>query len=476
MQGTPPFKQGDEAERGVGAPRERGAWRGAGDPAIQTMTDTTTSTSASGAPASRAWFERAQQVLPGGVSYAIRDLAPYPFYVTRAAGSRLYDVDGREYTDYWCGHGALILGHAPRRVTDAVCRQVALGSHFGFAHPLEVELAEMVTRMVPSAEMMRYTNSGTEANMYAVGLARACTGRTKIAKMEGGWHGGVECLQKAVKVPFDVPDSAGLNPHAMADTMALPFNDLEAAGRALAGGDLACLIVEPMMGAAGCIPADRDYLVGLRELTARHGTLLVFDEVITGFRLSVGGAQQHFGVIPDITILGKILGGGFPIGALCGRRHLFERLDHRRFAGKHERVFQGGTFSANPVSLVAGIETLKALEDGATHRELDRLGSRLRAGLADTFRAHGIPAATTGAGSAIGVHFRQGAPRNAREAAEDDSTLARAYFDHMRARGIAYLSPGLPHMFLSSAHTDRDIDAFIAATTEFAAAARHPQS
>ncbi len=425
------------------------------------------------APGSRAWFERARRVLPGGVSYAIRDFAPHPFYVTRAAGSRLYDVDGREYTDYWCGHGALILGHAPKRVIEAACRQIALGSHFGFAHPLEVQLAEMVTRMVPSAEMLRYTNSGSEANMYAIGLARGFTGRTKIAKMEGGWHGGVESLQKAIKTPYEVPDSAGLNPHAMADTVALPFNDLEAAGRALAREDLACLIVEPVMGAAGCIPADRDYLLGLRELTTRHGTLLVFDEVITGFRLALGGGQQYYGVTPDITILGKILGGGFPIGALCGRRDVFERLDHRRFAGKQERVFQGGTFSANPLSLVAGIETLGALEDGSVYRELDRLGSRLRAGLADAFRSHGVAAAVTGLGSVVGVHFRTGAPRNAREAAEDDGALANAYFDHMRARGIAYLSPNLPHMFVSAAHTDRDIDAFIAATAEFAATARH---
>jgi len=432
------------------------------------MAEIATSAYVTGTPDSRAWFERARQVLPGGVSYAIRDLAPYPFYVARAAGSRLYDVDGNEYTDYWCGHGTMILGHAPKAVIEAACRQIALGSHFGFAHPLEVELAEMVTRLVPSAEMMRYTNSGTEANMYAIGLARGHTGRTRIAKMEGGWHGGVDCLQKAVKAPFDVADSAGLNPHAMADTVVLPFNDLEAAGRVLAREDLACLIVEPMMGAAGCIPADRDYLFGLRELTARHGTLLVFDEVITGFRLAPGGAQQHYGVIPDITILGKILGGGFPIGALCGRRDVFQHLDHRRFAGKDERVFQGGTFSANPVSLAAGLETLKALEDGTVYRALDRLGSRLRTGLTEVFRAHGVAAAMTGIGSAVGVHFRAGAPRNAREAAEDDTALARAYFDHMRDRRIAYLSPGLPHIFLSSAHTDADVDAFVAATATFA--------
>jgi glutamate-1-semialdehyde 2,1-aminomutase len=420
-------------------------------------------------PGSRAWFERASRVLPGGVSYAIRDLSPYPFYVARASGANVYDVDGNEYTDYWCGHGALVLGHAPRAVVEAACRQIALGSHFGFAHPLEVELAEMVARMLPGAEMMRYTNSGTEANMYALHVARAYTGRTRIAKIEGGWHGGVESLQKAVKVPFDVEDSAGLNPHATADTLPLPFNDLEAARHALAREDLACLLVEPMMGAAGCIAADRDYLVGLRELTARHGTLLVFDEVITGFRVAPGGAQQYYGVTPDITVLGKILGGGFPVGALCGRREVFERLDHRRFAGKHERVFQGGTFSANPVSLAAGIETLRALEDGTVCRRLDGLATRLRAGLARAFAARGIPAAATGLGSAIGVHFRPSAPRNAREAAEDDVATAKAYFDHMRGCGIAYLSPGMPHMFISAAHTEADIDRFVACTQEFAA-------
>jgi glutamate-1-semialdehyde 2,1-aminomutase len=422
-------------------------------------------------PGSRAWFERAQHVLPGGVSYGIRDLAPYPFYVARASGPRLYDVDGNAYTDYWCGHGALILGHAPTVVTDAVCRQAALGSHFGFAHPLEVEVAELVTRLVPSAEMVRYTNSGTEANMYMVALARAFTGRTRVAKMEGGWHGGLECLNKAVHAPFVAPESSGLNEQAMEHTVALPFNDLEAAERALAREDLACLFVEPMMGGAGCIPADRDYLVGLRELTARHGTLLIFDEVITGFRLAPGGAQQYYGVTPDLTTLGKILGGGFPIGALCGRRDVFERLDHRR-APKGARVFQGGTFTGNPISLVAGLETLKALQDGAIYAHLDRLGAKMRSGLAAAFADAGIPAGISGIGSTVGVHFRPGgAPRNAREAASDDVELGKQYFDHMRSRAVAYLTPDLPHMFISAAHTDADIDAFIAATREFAAKA-----
>ncbi len=420
-------------------------------------------------PRSQAWFERARAVLPAGVSYGIRDLAPYPFYVERAQGSRLWDVDGNEYTDYWCGHGALILGHAPASVVEAACRQVSRGSHFGFAHPLEVELAEVITRLVPSAEMVRYANSGTEANMYALGLARAHTGRTKVAKMEGGWHGGLESLNTAVHAPFGEPEALGLNPHATADTVALPFNDLDAASRAIARGDLAALFVEPMMGAAGCLAADREYLEGLRELCTRYGTLLVFDEVITGFRLAPGGAQQYYGVTPDVTTLGKILGGGFPIGALCGRREVFERLDHRRFGGRGDRAFQGGTFSGNPVSLAAGLATLKQLESGEVHARLDRLGARLRVGIADAFAAHDIPVGVTGLGSVVGVHFRAGAPRNAAEASADDLTVARRYFDHMRGRGIVFLLPTSPHMFVSAAHTEDDIEAFLAATGEFVA-------
>jgi glutamate-1-semialdehyde 2,1-aminomutase len=263
-------------------------------------------------------------------------------------------------------------------------------------------------------------------------------------------------------------ESSGLNARALEDTIALPFNDLDAAARALAREDLACLFVEPMMGGAGCIPANREYLAGLRELTARHRTLLVFDEVITGFRLAPGGAQQHYGITPDLTTLGKILGGGFPIGALCGRRDVFARLDHRQ-AGKSERVFQGGTFSANPISLTAGLETLKALQAPGMYERLDALGSRMRAGLAAAFAEHGIAAGLTGLGSTVGIHFRAGgAPTNPREAADDDASIGEAYFDHLRGCGIAFLSPPLPHLFISAAHTEADIDAFIQASREFA--------
>jgi glutamate-1-semialdehyde 2,1-aminomutase len=419
---------------------------------------------------SRQYFERARRVMPAGLSNAIRDVAPIPFYVDRASGARLYDVDGNVWTDYWSGHGALILGHAPARVVAAVRRQLDRGTHFGFSHPLEVELAELVAATMPGAEMVRFTNSGTEANMYAIGLARCFTGRMKIAKIEGGWHGGYEPLMKAVHAPYTDAESAGLNPKSLQDTIVVPFNDLEAARRAISAGDLACLVVEPMLGAAGFITPVPGYLEGLRQLCDGHGTLLVFDEVVSGFRLAPGGAQELYGVTPDITVAGKIIGGGFPIGALCGRREVFERLDHRLFENRCHRAFHGGTFTGNPISMTAGIETLKMLSDGTVYRDLARLGDEARNGLERIFSSAGIDAAVTGVASTFGIHFRKGVPVDAREAAASDGAMARRYFEHMLDRRIAYLTPAVPHMFLNAAHTSDDISRLLAATEEFAKA------
>jgi glutamate-1-semialdehyde 2,1-aminomutase len=274
-------------------------------------------------------FERAKKVLPAGVSYGIRDIIPHPFFVKNAKGVKLTDVDGNVYIDYWVGHGALILGHAHDTVMDEVTKQIRDGTHIGFSHPLEIKLAERIVDMVPSAEMVRYTSSGTEANMYAVRLARAYTGRMKIAKIEGGWHGGYDCLHVGVHAPFNIPESAGLNPKTTEDTVVVPFNDPDAAREVSKGSELACILVEPVLGAGGIIPPESGYLEGLREICDDTGTLLIFDEVITGFRLGPGCAQGYYNVTPDLTIMGKILGGGFPIGAFCGSRELFERLDHK---------------------------------------------------------------------------------------------------------------------------------------------------
>jgi glutamate-1-semialdehyde 2,1-aminomutase len=278
-------------------------------------------------PRSKELYERACKVLPGGVSYGIRALPPYPFFVQRAQGVKLKDVDGNDYTDYWVGHGALILGHSPKKVIDAVKKQLQYGTHIGFSHLLETELAERIVRNVPSAEMIRYCASVTEANLYGTRLARGYTGRMKMLKIEGGWHGGYDSLHKAVSYPYNKSESAGLNPKTTEDTDAIPFNDLEAARKHLVTENYACIILEPVMGAAGFLAPEPGYLQGLREVCDKSNTLLIFDEVVTGFRLAPGGAQELYGVKPDLTILGKIIGGGFPIGAFCGSEEIMERID-----------------------------------------------------------------------------------------------------------------------------------------------------
>jgi len=417
-------------------------------------------------PRSAGLYERADKVLPAGVSYAIRDITPHPFYIAKAEGCRLTDVDGNVYTDYWMGHGALILGHAPKNVVEAVAKQLHKGTHYGFAHQLEVELAERITEMIPSAEMVRYTSSGTEANMYASRLARAYTGRMKMVKIEGGWHGGYDSLHTAVR-SFDAPESAGLNPKTYEDTSAVPFNDLEPARAALKGGDVACIVVEPMMGAAGFLTPEPGFLEGLREVCDETGTLLIFDEVITGFRLSPGGAQPYFGVDADITIIGKIMGGGFPIGAFCGRKDIFERLDHRKYPDATKRAFHGGTFTGNPVSMVAGITTLDILRDGKVHEYIGGLGEKMMAGMDDIISRSGIDACLTGIGSTFAVHFQKEKPLNARDIAGNDVEVARAYWAHMLAQNIIYISPALPHSFIGEPHTLDDVEAYLAATEEY---------
>jgi glutamate-1-semialdehyde 2,1-aminomutase len=369
-------------------------------------------------------YAKAEKVLPAGVSYAIRDIIPHPFYIAEANGAKLTDVDGNIYTDYWMGHGAMILGHAPDKVVKAVAEQIHKGTHYGFAHELEVRLAERIVDMIPSAEMVRYTSSGTEANMYASRLARAYTGRKNMVKIEGGWHGGYDSLHTAV-------------------------------------------IVEPMMGAAGFLTPEPGYLDGLREICDSTGALLIFDEVITGFRLSPGGAQPFYGIDADVTIIGKIMGGGFPIGAFCGRREIFERLDHRKYPDAQERSFHGGTFTGNPISMVAGVTTLDILKGGKVHKKIDDLGKGIASGLKDIINRSKIEAILTGVGSAFAVHFQKEKPRNAREMARNDTEIAKAYWAHMLARGITYVSPSLPHSFIGEPHTQEDVEEYLSTSEDF---------
>jgi len=416
---------------------------------------------------SRKLFERANRVLPAGVSYGIRALPPYPFYLKKVRGVTVTDVDDNEYTDYWVGHGAMILGHAPDVVIDAVMKQLPYGTHYGFSHELEIELAARIVDHVPSAEMVRYTSSGTEANMYGTRLARAYTGRDKMLKIEGGWHGGYDSLHAYVGQPYGRSESAGLNAKVIEDTYAVPYNDLEAAEKIAKGHKLACIILEPVMGAAGFITPEPGYLEGLREICDDTDTLLIFDEVITGFRLGTGGAQGYYGVKPDLTFLGKIIGGGFPVGAFCGSVDIMEMIDHNKYPDPGKRSAHGGTFTGNPISMVAGMATIDALADGVIYKHIDSLGEKMRDGLVDIFERNKVPVSVTGIGSTFGIHFQREKPVNAGDTARNDIPATRAYFRHMLESGIIYLSPTVSHSWISSPHNEKDIEGYLSATEEY---------
>jgi glutamate-1-semialdehyde 2,1-aminomutase len=414
---------------------------------------------------SKALYERAKKVLPSGVSYGIRYFEPYPFYTAKAKGSKIYDVDGNEYIDFWLGHTAIILGHSPPAVVNAVKRQLENGTHYGTSHELEIELAEQVVKMVSGAEMVRFTNSGTEANMYATRLARACTGKSKIAKFEGGWHGGYDALHVGVHYPFNIPESAGLTSGALQDTIVLHFNDLEAVKERLKNEKVASIIIEPVLGAGGGIPAEKEFLKGLREFCDEKGILLIFDEVITGFRLAPGGAQEYYGVTPDITVFGKVLGGGFPIGAFCGCKKIMERLDARIYE-RPNYSFHGGTFAANPIAMTAGLATLKILEDGQLINKLNRVGDKTREQLRKIFEACDINVQVTGASSLFNTHFTREEVKDANGAFKADRKKLVDYHLNLIANGVFFLPM---HMgALSTAHSEGDIEKMLLETEEYA--------
>ncbi|MBX5328767.1 MAG: aspartate aminotransferase family protein [Candidatus Bathyarchaeota archaeon] len=416
-------------------------------------------------PTSKKLHERARKVLPAGVSYGIRFFEPYPFYTAKAKGSKLYDVDGNEYIDFWLGHTALILGHSPPAITNAVKKQLENGTHYGTSHELEIALAEQIAKMVPNAQMTRFTNSGTEANMYATRLARAYTGKKKIAKFEGGWHGGYDALHVGVKHPFDIPESAGLTEGALEDTICLPFNNLEGVKKKLKNTEVAAIIIEPILGAGGGIPAEKEFLKGLREFCDEKGTLLIFDEVITGFRLAPGGAQQFYGVKADLTVFGKILGGGFPVGAFCGPREIMERIDSRIYERPHFS-FHGGTFTANPITMTAGLATLKILEDGQLIDKLNKLGNKIREQLREIFEAHGIDVQVVGASSLFNIQFTRETVKDATAVFKADRKKLIDYDLKLIANGIFFLPTHTGA--LSTAHSKADIEKLFAETEKYA--------
>ena len=419
---------------------------------------------------SRLMYDRSMKVQPAGVSYSNRYFSPYPFFVKEAKGAKLVDIDDNLYTDYWCTHFAMIMGHSHPTVLEAIERQAEKGWHFGFDHELELLHAEKICKHVPSAELVRYTSSGSEANLFAIRLARTYTQRDKIAKFEGCWHGAYDPLHVAVKPPFDKLPSGGITKSSQEDTIVVPYNDLQGFLDRVKNHKIACVILEPVLGAGGMIPAHVDFLNGLREYCDENGALLIFDEVITGFRLGLGGAQMKFGVLPDITVLGKIIGGGLPIGAICGKQEIMDRMDHVRYSGT-DYAYHGGTFAGNALSLAAGLATIGLLEDATVYDHLHRLGEKARDALSSLFETMEYPATVTGIESLLGIHMN-GNPIDSRP---KDSNLERStgLFRSMLENGIVMLRPDLLHGSISYAHTEDEVERLVSTVADYVNKERH---
>ncbi len=423
---------------------------------------------------SHALFTRAQALMPGGVNSpvrAFRSVGGEPFFAQRAEGPFLFDVDGNRYIDYVGSWGPMIAGHNHPAVLEAVQRVARDGLSFGVPNPLEVEMAEAIIRLVPSIEMVRMVNSGTEATLSAIRLARGATGRARIVKFEGCYHGhGDSFLVKAGSgaLTFGVPTSPGV-PKALADlTLTLPYNDFDAATALFddCGDDIAGLIIEPVVGNANCLPPREGYLQHLRALCARHGALLIFDEVMTGFRVALGGAQARYGVTPDLSTFGKVIGGGMPVGAYGGRRELMEQVSP---AGP---VYQAGTLSGNPVAMAAGLAMLELVSAPGFHDALEAKTHALCDGLEAAAREAGVPFTTNRVGGMFGLFFSPTPVDTYAGAVACDTAMFNRFFHAMLERGV-YLAPSAFEAgFLSSAHGDAEIAATIAAAREaFAEAA-----
>ncbi len=409
---------------------------------------------------SKALYREARRVIPGGVNSPVRAFGSVdmePLYISAGRGSKIYDADGRQYIDYVCSWGPLILGHADPRLLAALEATAARGTSFGANTEIEVRFAELITRLYPSVDMIRMVNSGTEATMSAVRLARGYTGRSKIIKFEGCYHGhGDSFLIKAGSgvLTLGIPGSPGITDSTARDTLVARFNDLDSVQALLAEnrGQVAAVILEPVMGNAGVIPPAEGFLSGLRKLTTEEGALLIFDEVITGFRVSLGGAQQLYGIRPDLTCLGKIIGGGLPVGAFGGRREIMEQL------APLGPVYQAGTLSGNPLAMAIGFETVKILEEQNIHERLEHLSSLLEQGLTANLEKLGLPYKVNRVGSMMSLFFADREVTDFTSAAGCDIEAFKIYFRSMLEQGI-YLAPSaFEASFVSAAHDEQDIE------------------
>jgi glutamate-1-semialdehyde 2,1-aminomutase len=409
-------------------------------------------------------FARAVELIPGGVNSpvrAFRGVGGTPRFIRSAQGATMTDVDGRTYIDYVGSWGPMILGHADAEVLDALRECLQRGTSYGAPTELEINIAEEIVDAVPSIEMVRMVNSGTEATMSAIRLARGVTGRNKLVKFEGCYHGhGDSLLVKAGSgvATLGLPDSPGVPPQLAANTLTVPFNDSSALERVFdKHEDVAAVIIEPVVGNMGCVPPRENYLKEVRELTSSAGALLIFDEVMTGFRLARGGAQALYGVMPDITTLGKIIGGGLPVGAYGASRDL---MNHIAPAGN---IYQAGTLSGNPLAMTAGLTTLKRLRDVSVYEKLERATERLCLGLADAAREAGIHTVTNRVGSMWTSFFTSEPVTDWATASKSDRALYGKFFHAMLTEGV-YLAPSqFEAGFISIVHTDDLLDRTIEA-------------
>lgn len=413
-------------------------------------------------------FEEAQRYLPGGVNSpvrAFRAVGGAPFFVERGEGSRVYDVDGKAYIDYVGSWGPLILGHAHPQVVRALKMAVERGTSYGAPTELEVTLARMVSEAIPTIEMVRFVSSGTEAVMSALRVARAYTARDKIVKFAGCYHGHADSLLVKAgsgALTLGIPSSAGVPEPVAKETVTVTYNDLDQVRKVMeaVGKEVACLIVEPVAGNMGVIPPRPGFLEGLRELTLKYGSLLIFDEVITGFRVGYGGAQGLYGIRPDLTCLGKIIGGGLPVGAYGGRQQIMEQV------APLGPVYQAGTLSGNPIAMTAGIETLSLLRNGEIYRELEARGNALGEGIEEAYRKANLVCCLNRIGSMWTLFFAQGPVGDDHDITRADTQRYAAFFRAMLDRGVSLPPSQFEAAFLSAAHTPQDVAMTIEAARE----------
>jgi glutamate-1-semialdehyde 2,1-aminomutase len=412
-------------------------------------------------------FEKAKKLIPGGVNSPVRYFEPFPFFTKRAKGAHLWDVDGNEYIDYCMGYGPLILGHAHPNIVEAVTEQVKNGTLYGTPSEQEVELAKTVSDVVPSAEMVRLVNTGTEATMSALRVARGYTQRKKIVKFEGCYHGAHDyVLVKAGSgaTTFGTPDSLGIPDETVMNTLVIPYNDIESLEEVFRreGDQIAAVIIEPVIGNAGVILPQKGYLKSVREITKENGSLLIFDEVITGFRLALGGAQELYEIAPDITTLGKILGGGFPLAAYVGKREIME------IVAPSGKVYQAGTYSGNPISVAAGLATLKTIlaEGKPFYRRLESRRRMIFDAVLDLIKDKGYELQANGLASMFQVFFTKNKVYDYASAKKADRNRFMSYHRRLLERGIFLPPSQFETCFISSEHTEEDVAKTIEAIEE----------